>query len=134
MKPLRCVIVDRPDKETPLRLATNDMMRPAEEIADLYKARWQIELFFKWMKQNLKIKRFISHDENAVRNQIYIAIIAYLLLYLHRSQTGYENSLRSFIVIISSTLFSRPETEESVYRRRCEARQEIQKRQARFWP
>ncbi len=134
MKPLRCVVVDRPDKTTPLVLATNDMARPAEDIAELYKARWQIELFFKWIKQNLKIKHFISHDENAVRNQIYIAIIAYLLLYLHRPQTGYEGSLKSFVVVISCTLFNRPETEETVYRRRRKTRQEIDKSQPNFWP
>ncbi|MDQ7057272.1 MAG: transposase [Ghiorsea sp.] len=56
--------------------------RTAVEIADLYKQRWQIELFFKWIKQNLKIKRFLGTNENAVRTQIIIAMISYLLLKL----------------------------------------------------
>lgn len=63
-----------------IRLVTNDLDAPAEEIADLYKQRWQIELFFKWIKQNLKIRRFLGTSENAVRLQVFIALIAYLLL------------------------------------------------------
>jgi len=63
-----------------IRLVTNDLDAPAQEIADLYKARWQIELFFKWIKQNLKITRFLGTSENAVRIQIFVALIAYLLL------------------------------------------------------
>lgn len=63
-----------------IRLVTNDLDAPAQEIADLYKARWQIELFFKWIKQNLKIVRFLGTSENAIRIQIFVALIAYLLL------------------------------------------------------
>ncbi|MDQ7004875.1 MAG: IS4 family transposase [Ghiorsea sp.] len=65
-----------------LSFITNDLKRTAVEIADLYKQRWQIELFFKWIKQNLKIKRFLGTNENAVRTQIIIAMISYLLLKL----------------------------------------------------
>lgn len=63
-----------------IRLVTNDLDAPAEEIADLYKQRWQIELFFKWIKQNLKIRNVLGTSENAVRIQVYVALIAYLLL------------------------------------------------------
>ena len=63
-----------------IRLVTNDLDAPAEEIADLYKQRWQIELFFKWIKQNLKLRHFLGASENAVRTQIYVALIAHLLL------------------------------------------------------
>lgn len=63
-----------------IRLVTNDLDAPAREIADLYKARWQIELFFKWLKQNLKIRHFLGTSDNAVRTQIFVALIAYLLL------------------------------------------------------
>lgn len=76
---LREVIVAREDKE-PLHLVTNDHRRTAEEIAELYKERWQIELFFKWIKQNLRIKSFFGRSENAVRIQIYAALIAFCLL------------------------------------------------------
>jgi len=63
-----------------IRLVTNDLDAPADEIADLYRSRWQIELFFKWIKQNLKIRHFLGASENAVRIQIFVALIAYILL------------------------------------------------------
>lgn len=63
-----------------IRLLTNDLDAPAQEIADLYKARWQIELFFKWIKQNLRITRFLGTSENAIRIHIFVALIAYLVL------------------------------------------------------
>jgi IS4 transposase len=63
-----------------IRLVTNDLDAPAEEIADLYKCRWQIELFFKWIKQNLKIRHFLGTSDNAIRTQIFVALIAYILL------------------------------------------------------
>lgn len=69
-----------------LRLVTNDLDAPAEEIADLYKQRWQIELFFKWIKQNLKIRHFLGRSENAVRIQIFVALIAHILLRLAQSR------------------------------------------------
>ena len=80
-KPLRKVIVQREGK-TSLVLVTNDFNRSSEEIAELYKQRWQIELFFKWIKQNLKIKKFLWKSENAVKTQICIAIIAFILIRL----------------------------------------------------
>jgi IS4 transposase len=89
--PLREILVEREGKE-PLRLVTNDLDRPATEIAALYKERWQIELLFKWLKQNLKIKRFLGRSENAVKIQIYAALIAFLLLRMLR-----HGAARSFI-------------------------------------
>jgi IS4 transposase len=68
------------DSGKTLRIVTNDLDAPAQEIADLYKQRWQIELFFRWIKQTLRIKHFIGTSENAVRIQIAIALIAYLIL------------------------------------------------------
>ena len=65
-----------------LRILTNDLDASAEEIADLYKRRWAIELFFRWVKQTLKITRFLGTSENAVRIQIAVALIAFLLLRL----------------------------------------------------
>ena len=69
-----------------LRLVTNDLDASAQEIADLYKQRWQIELFFKWIKQNLKIRHFLGRSENAVRIQIFVALIAHILLRLGQSR------------------------------------------------
>lgn len=115
-QPLRRVIVARPGT-TPLVLATNDMARSAQQIADLYKARWDIELFFKWLKQNLKIKRFLGRSDNAVRTQIYIAIITYLLILLYRRRHGLKDSLKLCAVVLSGSLFQRPEVENRVYER-----------------
>jgi IS4 transposase len=83
---LREVVVEREGGREPLCLLTNDLERPAAEIARLYKERWHIELLFKWLKQNLKIRTFWGRSENAVRLQIYAALIAFMLLrILHRT-------------------------------------------------
>ncbi len=76
--PLKKVIVNRKGS-APLVLVTNDFRRSDKEIAELYKQRWQIELFFKWIKQNLKIKKFLGKSENAIRTQICIAMISFVL-------------------------------------------------------
>ncbi len=77
--PVREICV-RIDGGKVLRLMTNDLDAPAEEIAALYKSRWQIELFFRWIKQTLKIRHFLGVSENAVRIQVAVALIAFLLL------------------------------------------------------
>lgn len=82
---LREVVVARDgahQNQAPLRLLTNDHKRSPREIADLYKERWRIELFFKWIKQNLNLRTFLGRSENAVRIQLYIALIAFCLLRL----------------------------------------------------
>ena len=77
--PLRRIRVKR-DTGGTLTLLTNDLERPAVEIAALYKARWQIELLFRWIKQHLNIRKFLGNSDNAIRLQIVAAMIAYLLL------------------------------------------------------
>ncbi len=79
--PLRRIRVRRDNGKT-LRLITNDMTRSAVEIAALYKGRWQIELLFRWIKQHLEFRKFLGHNENAIKLQIYAAVIAYALLRL----------------------------------------------------
>jgi len=81
-KILREIVVQVEGKVDPIRIVTNDMKSKARIIADLYKKRWQIELFFKWIKQNLKIKTFLGTSQNAVKIQILVAMIAYILLRL----------------------------------------------------
>lgn len=81
---LRLVSVYRPDQNKVIEIVTNQLDWPARTIADLYKKRWDIELFFKAMKQNLQIKTFLGTSENAVKSQIYVALICYLLLELIR--------------------------------------------------
>lgn len=107
-KPLRKVIVQREGK-SPLILVTNDFNRSSEEIAELYKQRWQIELFFKWIKQNLKIKKFLGKSENAVKTQICIAIIAFVLIRLmQKLQEFCKNiSLKTLITIAKNGLFTK---------------------------
>ncbi len=77
-----------------LRIVTNDLDSPAQDIADLYRQRWQIELFFRWIKQVLRIKHFIGVSENAVRIQIAVALIAFLIL---RMAAALQKAARSFL-------------------------------------
>lgn len=117
-KTLRRITVARPDKKTPIVLVTNDRKRHASQIADLYIQRWQIELFFKWLKQNLKLKSFLGRSENAVRIQIYCAIIAYILAAKHHKNHRLNISLRMMLTLFRNDMFSRPVTEKSQYLKR----------------
>jgi putative transposase len=100
---LRSITVKREGKK-PLVLVTNLKNCSAENIADLYKARWKIELFFKWIKQNLKIKKFLGKSENAVKIQIASGLIAYLLVQLFQMQLNNRQSLRLFLTWIKYNL------------------------------
>lgn len=126
---LRKIVVFREDKPTPITFVTNDFKRSAKEIALFYKKRWGIELFFKWLKQNLKIKQFLGRNENAVKIQIYTALIAYLLVYLSRKKQGITQSLALYLVTLRSSLFQRPKTEENVYKRHRLRQSEFNSRQ-----
>ena len=126
---LRRIVVHRPDKDEPLILATNDLGRSAGEIAGLYKKRWGIELFFKWIKQNLKIKRFLGRSDNAVRIQLLTALIAYLLIGLYRRQQGITTSMHLLVAELSVTLFQRPQIEAYVRHRYHRRRLEIEELQ-----
>src|SRR5208337_19758 len=90
-----------------LRLFTNDLNASAEDIADLYKRRWQIELFFRWIKQTLKIKHFLGTSENAVRIQITSALIAFMLLRLAHEANKIVESPLAFIRLIRANLMQR---------------------------
>ena len=90
-----------------LRVLSNDLGATAEEIADLYKRRWQIELFFRWVKQTLKIKHFIGVSENAVRIQIAIALIAFLLLRLAQADQTVVQSPLTFARLVRVNLMHR---------------------------
>lgn len=116
--PLRRITIRRPDKATPLVLVTNDLTRSAAEVAAGYKARWQIELFFKWIKQNLKIRTFLGRSENAVRIQILCALIAYLLVALYRQAHTVAKPMLRVLDELRVGLFQRPVAEAAVERRR----------------
>ena len=97
------------DAETNQRLKflTNNFTLPALMIAQIYKCRWQIELFFKWIKQHLRIKAFYGTSENAVKIQIWIAVSVYVLVAIVRKHLGLEASLYQILQILSVTLFEK---------------------------
>jgi hypothetical protein len=97
------------DKETDKRFVflTNNFLLPAEEIALLYKYRWKIELFFKWIKQHLKVKSFWGTTENAVRIQIYSAIITYTLIAVIKNRLKSTQSNYEILQILSISLLDK---------------------------
>jgi DDE family transposase/uncharacterized protein DUF4372 len=97
------------DAETNQRLSflTNNFALPAMTIARIYKCRWQIELFFKWIKQHLRIKAFFGTSANAVKTQIWIAVSVYVLVAIVRKRLGIEASLYQMLQILSLTLFEK---------------------------
>jgi hypothetical protein len=105
-KPVRLVTVARADGKT-LDLLTNDLAAEAREIAALYQARWQVELFFRWVKQNLKIKRFLGTSEHAIKLQLLTALIAYLLLRLAQDALPAPASLHHLARLARANLMHR---------------------------
>jgi len=97
------------DAETGKRLKflTNNITLPAHNIAQIYKQRWQVELFFKWIKQHLRIKAFYGTSENAVKTQIWISVSVYVLVAIVRKRLGLEASLYQILQILSLTLFEK---------------------------
>jgi len=86
---------------------SNNFTLPALTIAEIYKQRWQVELFFKWIKQHLRIKAFFGTSENAVKTQIWIAVSVYVLVAIVRKRLGLEVSLYQILQILSLTLFEK---------------------------
>jgi transposase len=86
---------------------TNHFTLPALTIADLYRCRWQVELFFKWIKQHLRIKSFFGTSENAVKTQIWIAISVYVLVAILKKRLRIEHSLYTILQLLSLTLFEK---------------------------
>ena len=86
---------------------TNDFNLPATTIAALYKRRWQIELFFKWIKQHLRIKSFYGTSQNAVKAQIWIAVSVYLLVAIAKKRLGIELSLYTILQILSVSILEK---------------------------
>ena len=86
---------------------TNDMERPAEEVALIYKERWEVELFFKWIKQHLKIKSFWGTSENAVYTQIWVALILTILLWIARTLEGIDANPYELLIMMKAALLSK---------------------------
>lgn len=106
-EPLRRIRYRDPETGKLYTFLTNDFALPALTIAELYRSRWQVELFFKWIKQHLRIKAFYGTTQNAVKTQIWIAISTYVLVAIARKRLGIERDLYTLLQILSVTLFEK---------------------------
>jgi hypothetical protein len=106
---LRRVRFKDPESGKTLVFLTNNTVLPALTIAALYKGRWQVELFFKWIKQHLRIKRFLGTSENAVKTQIWCAVATYLLIAIVTKELQLDASLYTCLQILSVSIFEKAE-------------------------
>lgn len=106
-----------------LTFITNNFALPARTIADLYRLRWQVELFFKWIKQHLRIKAFYGTSDNAVKTQIWIAVCAYLTVLIARKRLALEVDLHTMMQILSVSIFEKTPANEVLSRNRREIAQ-----------
>jgi len=106
---LRRISVQDPETGKRITLLTNHFHLSAATVTDLYRCRWQVELFFKWIKQHLRIKAFYGTSEYAVKTQIWIAISVYVLVAIVRKRLGIERDLYTLLQILSVTLFEKSE-------------------------
>jgi hypothetical protein len=105
--PLRRIRFKDPQTGKRLIFLTNNFALPALTIADLYRCRWQVELFFKWIKQHLRIKQFYGTSENAVKTQIWIAVSVYVLVAIVKKRLNISASLYEMLQILSLTMFEK---------------------------
>jgi len=106
-EPLRRVAFYDTERKRRLVFLTNNFTLPALTIARLYKCRWQVELFFKWIKQHLRIKAFYGTSDNAVKTQVWIAISVYVLVAIVKKELKVERSLYEILQVLSITLFEK---------------------------
>ena len=106
-QPLRRVKYRDAETGRTFNFLTNNFVVPAATVADLYRCRWQVELFFKWIKQHLRIKSFFGTSENAVKTQIWIAVAVYVLVAIIRKRMGIDASLYTILQALSLTLFEK---------------------------
>jgi transposase len=112
-EPLRRVRSRDPETGKRITLLTNNFRLSAWEVAELYRCRWQVELFFKWIKQHLRIKAFYGTSDNAVKTQIWIAISTYVLVAILKKHLKTELSLYTMLQILSVTLFQKVELSQA---------------------
>jgi hypothetical protein len=105
--PLRRVTYFDAETNQRLKFLTNNFLLPALTVTQIYKCRWQVELFFKWIKQHLRIKAFYGTSENAVKTQIWIAVSIYVLIAIVRKRLGLQANLYQILQILSVTLFEK---------------------------
>jgi hypothetical protein len=106
-QPLRRIKYHDQDTGKTFNFLTNNFTIPAQTVADLYRYRWQVELFFKWIKQHLRIKSFFGTTENAVKSQIWIAVSVYVLVAIIKKRLKLETELYTILQILSLTLFEK---------------------------
>jgi hypothetical protein len=106
-EPMRRIKYFDQNTDKVLVFLTNSFDLPAKTVADIYKARWQIELFFKWIKQHLRIKNFFGTSENAVKTQIWIAVATYVLVAILKKQYQVDHSMYKILQVLSVTLFEK---------------------------
>jgi hypothetical protein len=111
---LRRIRYKDPETGKTLVFLTNQWQLPALTIATLYRSRWQVELFFRWVKQHLRIKRFFGTSENAVKTQIWIAVSVYVLMAIIRKRLNISTSLYTMLQILSVTVFEKLSLEEAL--------------------
>jgi hypothetical protein len=117
---IRRVVIYDQKRINRLILFTNNFQLPAQTIAQLYKQRWKIELFFKWIKQHLRIKAFLGTSENAVKTQIWIAICVYVLIAVVKKQLAVEKNLYTILQILSVTIFEKTSLYQALTETDCE--------------
>jgi Domain of unknown function (DUF4372)/Transposase DDE domain len=112
--PLRRVAYCDPETKKRFVFLTNNLQLPALTIAQIYKSRWQIELFFRWIKQHLRIKSFYGTSPNAVRTQVWIAVCVYVLVAIVRKELKLERSMGEILQILSISLFEKTPISEAL--------------------
>ena len=110
---LRRIRFKDPESGKTLVFLTNNTVLPALTIAALYKSRWQVELFFKWIKQHLRIKRFIGNSENAVKTQIWCAVATYVLIAIVKKELQLDASLYTLLQILSVSVFEKTQLSQA---------------------
>jgi len=108
-----------PDTQKQLTFLTNNFTLPAETVAALYRCRWQVELFFKWIKQHLRIKAFYGTTENAVKTQVWIAITVYVLVAIVKKMLKLDQSLYNILQILSVAVFEKTPIDQALARTPC---------------
>jgi hypothetical protein len=108
-----------PDTQKRLTFLTNNFTLPAETVAALYRCRWQVELFFKWIKQHLRIKAFYGTTENAVKTQVWIAITVYVLVAIVKKMVKLDHSLYNILQILSVAVFEKTPIDQALARTPC---------------
>ena len=105
--PLRRIHYFDAQKELRLIFLTNNFLLPAFTITELYRARWQVELFFRWIKQHLHIQSFFGTSENAVKTQVWVAIAVYVLVAIVKKKVELDLSLYKILQVLSVTIFEK---------------------------